>query len=57
MQLDLLTNEALFIIGYISVVFISFLMIIITCIKISNTSIKKFISEYKKSCLDTTTND
>jgi hypothetical protein len=55
MQLDFLNTEALFVIGYISVVFILFLMIIISCIKISTINIKKFISEY--NYLDSTKND
>jgi hypothetical protein len=57
MQLDLLTNEAIFIIGYISTVFILFLMIVVACIKITNKSIKKYILEDDKTYLDTTKND
>lgn len=57
MNLDLLTKEAFFVIGYISFIFIVFLSIIVSCIKISNTSIKKFIKEYNKPDLDSTSND
>ena len=56
MNLDLLTKEAFFVIGYISFIFIVFLSIIVCAIKISNTSIKKFIQEYKKPDLDSTSN-
>ena len=57
MNLELLTKEAFFVIGYISFIFIVFLSIIVSCIKISNTSIKKFIQEYNKPDLDSTIND
>lgn len=57
MNLDLLTKEAFFVIGYISFIFIVFLSIIVCAIKISNTSIKKFIQEYNKPDLDSTSND
>ena len=56
MNLDLLTKEAFFVIGYISFIFIVFLSIIVCAIKISNTCIKKFIQEYNKPDLDSTSN-
>lgn len=57
MEINLLTKEAFFVIGYISFIFVVFLGVVVCCIKISNASIKKFIQEYNKPDLDTTSND
>jgi uncharacterized membrane protein YccF (DUF307 family) len=57
MGIELLNKEALFVMGYISFIFVIFLSVVICCLKITKISINKFIQEYNNNDLDSTKND